>query len=407
MRLRGPVSASDLWKRKVPHPPAAVSAPYYRRMAAVDVIIVGQLPPPLHGSNVICNELIESLKRSGISSQLVDKRFSTEISHVGRPSLEKVRRVLPFFVRAGRARNKQPSAVVYFISLTPGAFLVDAACIRVMRKRLKGQMVLYVHGVGFRGLYQRGKVFQRAIGTTFGSADHVVVLADELKDDVEPFCEQAEISVITNPAPGPDPGRFEPPKRPRQFLFLSNLLPGKGADVFLQAAEILAAERPEARFVLAGHRHEAHWHQYLMDLASAPNLRGRVTFVGGVNEDDKQLLFSQSAALVLPSRNEAAPLVVLEAKRVGRPVLASTVGALPTLVRDGIDGLLINSYAPKAWALAMRRVMDSPTYVADWGLAARRDYEQRFAKEPFDREWKRILADGRRPREAPICDSRA
>jgi len=59
--------------------------------------------------------------------------------------------------------------------------------------------------------------------------------------------------------------------------------------------------------------------------------------------------------VAVPSHNESFGLVALEAQACGTPVVATRVGGLPTTVRDGVSGLLVDGHSPDAWAAALGR----------------------------------------------------
>jgi glycosyltransferase involved in cell wall biosynthesis len=85
--------------------------------------------------------------------------------------------------------------------------------------------------------------------------------------------------------------------------------------------------------------------------------------------------------MLVPSRwYEAAPRVILEAFARGVPVVASDFGALPELVQDGVNGLLVPPDDPPAWAEAARRLQDDDL-VRRLGEGARRTWAQRFSPE--------------------------
>jgi glycosyltransferase involved in cell wall biosynthesis len=67
-------------------------------------------------------------------------------------------------------------------------------------------------------------------------------------------------------------------------------------------------------------------------------------------------MMASSRATIVPSRSDALPLTAIESMAVGTPVVASAVGGLPELVRDGVDGLLVPPEDPAALAQAMREV---------------------------------------------------
>jgi D-inositol-3-phosphate glycosyltransferase len=69
----------------------------------------------------------------------------------------------------------------------------------------------------------------------------------------------------------------------------------------------------------------------------------------------------RAATLVLvPSHSESFGLVALEAQACGRPVVAAAVGGLPTAVRDGYSGVLVDGHDPSVWARVLAELIASP-----------------------------------------------
>ena len=89
-------------------------------------------------------------------------------------------------------------------------------------------------------------------------------------------------------------------------------------------------------------------------------LDGRVRFLGALNRDGVLTLFRAADASLLTSSWENFPHTVVEALAVGTPVIATAVGGVPELVRDGENGLLVSAGDRDALAAAVRRLIDEP-----------------------------------------------
>jgi len=115
-------------------------------------------------------------------------------------------------------------------------------------------------------------------------------------------------------------------------------------------------------------------------LAGALGLGPYVTFLG------EQLhlggLFAQADLFVLPSEQESFGLAALEALASGVPVVASDVGGLPEVVRDGETGLLVPPHDPRALAVAVLELLRDEPRRAAMGRAARADATARFRPGP-------------------------
>jgi len=136
--------------------------------------------------------------------------------------------------------------------------------------------------------------------------------------------------------------------------------PKKGLRVFLAAAARVAAADPRARFVLVG---DGPARSELERLAASLGIADRVRFLG--ERADAASLLPGFDVLVQPSLWEGFGLSVLEGMAAGVPVVATCVGGLPEVVRDGLDGVLVPPSDAPRLAAAITALL------ADDGRAAR------------------------------------
>jgi len=101
-----------------------------------------------------------------------------------------------------------------------------------------------------------------------------------------------------------------------------------------------------------------------------------VRFLG--RRSDVFALYRIADATLLPSRHEGHPLALLEAMALGRPVVATRVGGVPEIVREGYTGLLVPPDDPAALAAALLRLRDQPALRDALGRAAAADVRARF-----------------------------
>lgn len=93
--------------------------------------------------------------------------------------------------------------------------------------------------------------------------------------------------------------------------------------------------------------------------------------LGFVPHEDVQRLLARAAVVVLPSHREGLPMVLLEAMAHGRAVVATPVGGIPSLVEDGVTGLLVPPGDAKALREAIERLLVDPELRQRLGEAAR------------------------------------
>jgi glycosyltransferase involved in cell wall biosynthesis len=115
-----------------------------------------------------------------------------------------------------------------------------------------------------------------------------------------------------------------------------------------------------------------------------------VSFLG-LRRDVGQLL-RNCDSLVMSSSWESSPNAILEAMAAGRPVVSTTVGGVPELVRDGETGFLVNSGNPNELAQAMARMMDLPHEKRlEFGSAGRRLVAESSGIETVMVHWADVL----------------
>jgi glycosyltransferase involved in cell wall biosynthesis len=154
-------------------------------------------------------------------------------------------------------------------------------------------------------------------------------------------------------------------------LFFGYIREYKGLDVLLDAWPAVARARPRARLVVAGDpvRLEAVRRDALLDAARRV---GAIHRFGYVPFAEVTSYLAAADVLVLPYRHVSQSGVLFLALSQGLPVVATRVGALPEVLRDGESGLLVPPDAPGALAQALARLFgdgDLQRRLADGGRA--------------------------------------
>jgi len=226
----------------------------------------------------------------------------------------------------------------------------------------------------------------RAIGEA-----QVVEVADRLVANTHEEAAQlvrlyaADPSRVATVAPGVDLDRFSPGDRAAArarlglptdsvvLLFVGRIQPLKAPDVLLRAAARLVREDPTLRerlvVVVVGGPSGTGLAapESLQHLADELKIRNLVRFVPPVSQDDLPQWYRAADLTVVPSYSESFGLVAVESQACGTPVVAARVGGLPTAVRDGVSGLLVDGHDPADWARALGSFV-----TGDHGLRRRR-----------------------------------
>ncbi|MEY4830880.1 MAG: hypothetical protein RLZZ562_2676 [Planctomycetota bacterium] len=144
----------------------------------------------------------------------------------------------------------------------------------------------------------------------------------------------------------------------------------KGQDDFVEAALAIAVERPEPMFVMVGFAEDAALQQRLRQKIAVFGLSDRIRFLG--NRDDMASVYAALDLVVAPSRWEGFGMMLIEAMAAGRPIVATRVGAIPEIVRDGRTGVLVEPRDAQALACAITAMLDDPQRRTAMGEAGQR-----------------------------------
>jgi glycosyltransferase involved in cell wall biosynthesis len=279
-------------------------------------------------------------------------------------------------LRAGLARY-QPE-VVHAHGVRAGAFA--ALAIATLLRRARPALVVTVHNAPPRGGAAR-IVYGALEWVCARRADIVLCASADLLTRMRvrgARAEQFDVPAPERPAPtAADVAavRAELDARERPIvLAVARLAPQKGLDVLIGAASRWRDRAPQPRTVIAGAGPLA------AALQVAASRSGADVVLLGPRCDVPALL-AAADVVVASSSWEARALVIQEAMRAGRPIVATRVGGIPELT--GADGaLLVPPDDPAALADAVTAVLDDASLAARLGAAAR----QRSATFPTEQD---------------------
>lgn len=151
----------------------------------------------------------------------------------------------------------------------------------------------------------------------------------------------------------------------------------KGVDVLLKAFQSISASYPDTKLKIIGHCDDRKPYE---DLAGRnPN----ICFHKGMYFNEIVKEFENCRFLVLPSRTEGIPRVLVEAMACGKAVIASRVGGIPEVVEENKTGLLFESENHSELAEKMRQLLDNPDLTQRMGDAGYQRAKEHFSPERY------------------------
>jgi len=220
------------------------------------------------------------------------------------------------------------------------------------KKILKKPYIVYCRGSDVYLPWRFKKLIFKLI---LKNADAVIVLVEDMKRklEIEKICDDKEIFVIpngieskkfTNSAKEKTTDELQIQKDEKIILFVGRLNQIKGIKYLIKALCIIKRVIPKTRLLIVGYGEER---ENLERLVKELNIEDSVIFMGKVPNEKVSKYMTASDVFVLPSLSESFGIVNLEAMACGLPIVATMVGGIPEVVKDGENGFLVEPKNPE------------------------------------------------------------
>lgn len=209
-------------------------------------------------------------------------------------------------------------------------------------------------------------------------SDHGTAIMAELCPGVPVTTVHNAVDVAAFPVADPD---VEPPR----IVYVGTLTYRKGLVDLGEALDLLAERGLRPPVEVVGGSNEVGEAEALEVRRAATAGRGDLRFHGSLSAEEVKDQLTKGSLFTLPSHEEGQPIAILEAMAAGLPVVVTSIGANPDVVRDGVEGLLVPPRNPQRLADALERLLRDPEERRRLGAAARAR-----ALDGFDR---RVLRD--------------
>lgn len=153
------------------------------------------------------------------------------------------------------------------------------------------------------------------------------------------------------------------PKTPSSVLrfgFIGNLMPAKGAHVLIKSFSAIQTDKAELKIYGKAFSYKSALGDYVGQLKKMRE-KDNIVFMGDFDNQRIGDVFSEIDVLVVPSIwYENSPLVIQEALLTGTPVIASRIGGIPELIKEGENGFLFEPGNEQDLKEIMQRIIDDP-----------------------------------------------
>ncbi|MEK7642525.1 MAG: glycosyltransferase [Patescibacteria group bacterium] len=282
-------------------------------------------------------------------------------------------------------RKEKPNIINLNSSKIGAIGAVASIYVKLTSKNYNLKTIFTSHGWGFyekhRPMFMR-VFFYLSHWITVLLCDQTIAVSQKTKDDLAwlPFMRN-KITVVHN---GIEKFDLLPKKESDKIVLFSiaELHKNKGLDTALKSIALLPKGIQEKiTYSIAGSGEEK---ENLENLAKELGISKMINFLGFV--DNAKQLLSGADIFLFPSRTENLPYAILEAGLAGLPIISTSVGGIPEIIKDMESGILVHKNNPKEIAEALLYVLDNKNKREKMGLKIKKVVTSNFSLKKMLRE---------------------
>jgi glycosyltransferase involved in cell wall biosynthesis len=349
------------------------------------LLLFVKIPPPITGATIINQSVIHSkILKNTFDIRKICVSYSKSVSNLGIISFNKI---FIFIYTLTKLLIEiifyRPKVIYFQISPLKTAFIRDLVYVIFMKLFRINKIVFHIHG---KGIKDETKIkWKRFLYQFVFSGSYVISLSDLLIDDIKPLSVK-QIFVVNNGIPQLS---FPIKKNNTPYiklLYLSNLIIEKGILDFIQSIILLKQSGINFKAFIVGAEGNLSIDN-LTTLLDTNNLIDSTKYLGPLYGNDKWTILSESDILVFPTKmkHECFPTVILEAFQFGVPVISTDEGAIPDIIDNEINGIIINKNSPIEITNKIIYLYNFPDKRIQMGINAHQKFIEKYTIEIFEK----------------------
>lgn len=359
-----------------------------KKMHKPRILFIATFPPPIHGSAMVSQQIKDSkLINDTFDGDYVNLGTSRRMEEIGKGgiwlNLKKLGRFVgAFFKTFGLLLTHRYNLCYCAITCHGSGFLKDAPFV-LLCKMFGRKIVIHQHNKGMAKDVDR-PVYRWLLPMVYRNAK-VILLSWHLYSDIEKVVEKKNVLICPNGIkPTVDPNFKREPNAVPHILFLSNLLIDKGVLVLLDALKLLKDKGYSFVCDFVGSETKDIDAVRFAKEVEKRGLNSIAVYHGCKYGTEKDAYFKQAETFVLPSFNEAFPLVNLEAMEYKLPIVSTNVGGIPDEVKDGESGFVVEPKDTNELADAICKLIGDAQLRRKMGDKAYALFREYFTQEHFE-----------------------
>ena len=279
-------------------------------------------------------------------------------------------------------KNRKEFDVVYTRSLGLN-FLI---CSIIAKKFLKKKIVFFVAESRKYHTCFRARFFRPFLKKVLENSDYMITPSMKIIEEIESYLQKIDHTKVIIGRENVNIDRFKPVSEPNQdnvILTVARIEPVKALEVLINSIPYITKEIPNLKLKIVGPNPNKKYFNNLQNLIAKLNCERFIEFVGPVPHSQLPQWYNNSKVFVLTSKTESASNVTMEAMSCGKPVVVTRVGGMPNLIKDQINGFLVEPNNPKSVAQRVIELLKDDSLRKRIGIEARNTIANEFMQTDF------------------------
>jgi len=357
----------------------------------VDILMVGQKPPPYHGQAVVTGLLFDH-DWPGMNIKHLYMEYSGSIKDVGKQSVTKVFHMMGLIIKTWMICITRRPKVLYYLPASPRKIPIIRDIIYLKMTRWLFPGTIFHYHAGGLGEFLDNESWLAKLGRK--AYDDAVVSVELCDIGVSPgtLFNARRTTIVPN---GLDVGvmpRTRPDDAVFHILFMGAVREGKGVLELIETARIIKSRGYDCEFQVVGSWYPTQFESEVRKKLDEYGLKDNFEFSGSLNGDDKWHAYANADAFCLPSHYESEnfPLVLIEAMALKLPIVTTKWRGIPQLVSD--TAILCDIKSPGQYADAIISYIDDESLRSEKKQLAHDRYQSFYTHGHFIKRMEDVFA---------------
>lgn len=350
------------------------------------ILLLVQLPEPTHGVSVVNQSIMKSeIIKKNYHLDYVDIATSKNINEIDGFTFKKILFFLKsYFFSFIKLILFKPDVVYFSVSLFGLGFLKDSFYI-ILCKVFHCKIICHIHRSGLSKKINHRAIIKFYYKLVFKNID-IIHLSKSLRKDIKPFLNNnSKIAIVNN---GISKHEIEIKKKKNfiSFVFLANLTESKGIKELLDSIVHLNKKKNLIKFNLniVGDYTNTFSREDKKSFLKLNHIHNNVKFFGFQKGKKKFKILANSDIMIYPTKDDCFPLCILEALSYGLPVISTNVGAIPDIIKDKVNGIIIYKNNKKNIISSINYYLKNKNIIKKQSIVNEKLYNDFFNFEIFE-----------------------